>query len=77
MPVADYEFRYMLQKSIPQNAKIDVILHSSDNPKNSETSTDLLPEKRYKDLFPKNDLYFHYEGFKDYFKKYTRLQTKD
>ena len=67
MPLADYEFRYMLQKSIKKDSKIDIILHSSDDPKKSCSDINLLPEKRYKDLFPKNDLNFHYDGFKNYF----------
>ena len=67
MPVADYEFRYMLQKSISPKAKIDVILHINDDPKTSGADISLLPEKRYRDLFPKNQLAFHYKGFKEFF----------
>ncbi len=68
MPVADYEFRYLLQKSISSRAKIDVILHSSDNPNQTKADWNLLPEKRYRDLFPKNQINFNYEGFKEFFK---------
>lgn len=67
MPIADYEFRYLLQKSIPAKAKIDVILHSSDNPNQTKSDWTLLPEKRYRDLFPKNQINFNYEGFKKFF----------
>jgi hypothetical protein len=67
MPIADYEFRYMLQKSISPKARIDVILHSSDNPKTDPKNPNHFPEKRYRDLFPKNELSFYYDGFKDYF----------
>lgn len=67
MPIADYEFRYLLQKSIPAEAKIDVILHSSDDPSKTKSNWTLLPEKRYRDLFSKNTINFHYEGFKEFF----------
>lgn len=66
MPIADYEFRYLLQKSIPAEAKIDVILHSSDDPSKTKSNWTLLPEKRYRDLFSKNTINFHYEGFKEF-----------
>ncbi len=67
MPVADYELRYLFQKSISPNAKIDVILYHNDDPRRVDTDINLLPEKRYKDLFPKNKIDFHYDGFRAYF----------
>jgi NAD-dependent SIR2 family protein deacetylase len=69
LPIADYEFRYLLQKNVPQNVKIDVVLYGNDDPSQIDNSylKTLLPEKRYLDLFPKNPISFHYEGFGKYF----------
>ena len=68
LPIADFEFRYMLQKNISSTAKIDVILTPHSNPENApENLRDLLPAKRYLDLFPKNEVSFYYEGFGPYF----------
>lgn len=69
LPIADYEFRYLLQKNVSAKAKIDVILYHDDNPNQTTSSAlkSLLPEKRYKDLFPRNDVRFTYEGFGDFF----------
>ena len=73
-PVADYEFRHLLQKSIPNTAKIDVVLYKYDDPNliqnGNEYLKQLLPEKRFKDAFHQNKIDFDYEGFKDYFGKY-------
>lgn len=68
-PIADFDFRYMLQKNVSRNAKIDVILYKNDDPSQTDRDSlrDLLPEKRYKDAFPKNDMDFFYDGFKEYF----------
>ena len=70
LPMADYEFRYLLKKNIQTNTEIDVVLYHDDDPKRScETQmTDFLPEKRYSDLFPNNRCNFFYEGFGEYFK---------
>lgn len=70
-PIADFEFRYLLQRNVPPNARIDVVLYKNDNPEQTdlENLRDLLPEKRYRDAFPKNEMYFYYEGFGDYFSK--------
>ena len=71
LPVADFELRYLLQRSIPSEATIDIVLHHSDNPENTDASSlkSLLPEKRYRDLFAKNEMNFFYEGFNNYFSK--------
>lgn len=68
LPVADFEFRYMLQKFVPKTASIDVVLHKSDKPlqKYGKLNT-LLPENRYREAFMCNDLNFFYSGFKKYF----------
>jgi NAD-dependent SIR2 family protein deacetylase len=71
-PIADYEFRHLLQKNIPHTATIDVILYKNDNPtrvtKKNEHLKFLLPEKRFKESFYKNNIEFFYDGFKTYFK---------
>jgi len=60
----------MLQKNVQSNAKIDIILTDSSNPDHvSENAKWLLPDKRYRDAFPKNELNFFYEGFGPYFRK--------
>jgi NAD-dependent SIR2 family protein deacetylase len=70
LPIADYEFRYLLKKCIPASAKISVYLHSKDNPENvsfeNKYLTDHLPQKRYSDLFSQNEIVFSYNGFKDF-----------
>ena len=71
LPIADFEFRYLLKQNIKQNAKIDVVLYHNDNPaeiSEEHSVKDLLPEKRYKDLFSGNECNFFYEGFGEYFK---------
>ena len=69
LPIADFELRYLLQRSIPNGIPIDVVLHSTDNPCNTSLIhlKNLLPEKRYNDLFIKNPKTFYYNGFDDYF----------
>lgn len=69
LPLADYDFRYLLQKHVPISTKIDVVLYKNDNPNNIDSPylKALLPEKRYRDLFPKNPITFYYEGFGEYF----------
>ena len=71
LPIADFDFRYLLHQSISDKAKIDVILYHDDDPKQTENSKlkDLLPEKRYRDLFAKNKMEFHYDGFGAFFEK--------
>ena len=65
MPLADFEFRYMLTKYVSANAKIHVVLHESDEKKEGEKRE--VPEDRYRCAFPKNDILFFYDGFKTYF----------
>ena len=71
LPIADFELRYMLQRCIPSNVEIDVILHNSDDPQKvtPEHVRELLPESRYRDLFVKNKINFYYDGFAEYFEK--------
>lgn len=68
LPIADFEFRYMLQKNVTSSAKIDVILTPNSNPDLvANNLKDLLPSKRYLDAFPKNKVSFYYEGFGPFF----------
>ena len=71
LPIADFELRYMLQKYVSDFAKIDVVLYKDANPNQTEKETlkDLLPEKRYRDAFPKNPINFYYDGFGKYFEE--------
>lgn len=70
-PLADYEFRMLLQKNISENAEIDVVLYHTDDPqritKRDQHLKYLLPEKRYLDVFKRNNPHFYYNGFEDYF----------
>ena len=69
LPIADFELRYLFQRSILKGTPIHVVLYENDNPNctDIETLKNLLPEKRYKDLFIKNPIDFYYQGFKEYF----------
>ena len=75
LPIADFDFRYMLHQSISSKAKIDVILYHDDDPNQTTKSKlkDLLPEKRYNDLFAKNQMDFYYNGFGSFFKDQIAL----
>lgn len=69
-PIADFELRYLLQRNMPPDAIIDVILYHNDDPDQTTQVNlkDLLPEKRYRDAFPRNEINFCYEGFGSFFK---------
>lgn len=72
LPIADFEFRYLLKQNIKSTAKIDVVLYHNDDPSKfygKNSVKDLLPEKRFKDLFLGNECDFYYEGFGEYFRK--------
>ena len=71
LPIADFELRYLLFKNISEKTLIDVVLYHNDDPqkitKANQYLCDLLPEKRYRELFPKNKISFCYDGFQEYF----------
>lgn len=71
MPIADFDFRYLLHQTVSKKAKIDVVLYHDDNPHgiSDKKIKNLLPEKRYRDLFASNDIHFYYNGFGEFFKK--------
>ncbi len=58
-----------LKKAVNINTKIKVILHDSDDPNTYEYLKDWhinrvdIPERRYMELFPNNDIEFNYSGF--------------
>jgi Mor family transcriptional regulator len=79
--------RYLLKKAMNQNTKIEVVLHSSDDPseyksllkkhKLSKENIDAiierlnLPEKRYKSFFNKDMINIFYYGLDGYIEKET------
>lgn len=70
LPIADFEFRYLLKQNISKKAQIDVVLYHNDNPamlQNRTLTEGFLPEKRFMDLFANNTCNFYYEGFGKYF----------
>ena len=71
LPTADFELRYLLQRSIQSDAEINIVLRHSSDPSitASEKLKSLLPESRYCDLFAKNKKQFYYCGFEEYFQK--------
>lgn len=69
LPIADFDFRYLLQKNTPADAAIDVVLMPNDNPdlEKNQSIKHMLPEQRYREAFPKNEIHFHYNGFGTFF----------
>lgn len=76
LPIADYDFKYLLKRNIPTDAKIDVVLVESDNPNKLPNEygqlSNMYPKKRYEDLFSQNHITFFYEGFGKYFSDINR-----
>lgn len=71
LPIADFEFRHLLKQNINSDTEIDVLLYTNDNPENysEESAKDMLPKKRFKDLFSNNKCSFFYDGFGEYFRE--------
>lgn len=81
-PDADFEMRCLLKKSTKSNAKITVVLHSSDDPSaymmnflekgySEAEAMDLvskmsLPEERYKTFFGEGSIVFCYNGLQGF-----------
>lgn len=74
LPVADFEFRHLLKQNINSDVEIDVVLHTNDNPEmySENLPKELLPEKRFNDLFANNKCSFYYNGFGDYFREISK-----
>ncbi len=72
LPTADFEFRYLLKRNINPTAKIDVVLSENDPKgiaKKGKHIKNLLPYKRYEELFSQNEVKFFYKGFGKYFEE--------
>ncbi len=69
LPLADFEFRNVLKQNVRKDVDIDVVLSDRDNPDKCHEGyiKDMLPEKRFRDLFPNNKCSFYYNGFGDFF----------
>ncbi|MBC1653508.1 hypothetical protein HCJ04_09395 [Listeria welshimeri] len=72
LPQADFEFRYLMKKSISSNVKIEVVLSTFDDPslidsKHSWIKT-FLPEDRYRSFFPNDNIKFRYDGVEGFIK---------
>lgn len=80
LPIADFEFRYLLKRSILPSTDIDVILINTDNPENLQPSdnsmSNFLPPKRYQELFSQNKVSFFYDGFGQYFQEQNTSSTR-
>jgi NAD-dependent SIR2 family protein deacetylase len=74
LPIADFELRFLLKKSIKPSIPIDVILYKTDDPRNihpdNKPLEKYLASERYSDLFSQNQIYFYYDGFGEYFSRY-------
>ena len=72
-PMADFEFRQLLARSVRRDAKIDVVLWKTDNPKNFPKDHPIqstLPFFRYNSFFGKRKINFFYDGVEDYINRY-------
>ena len=77
-PLADFEFRQLLARTVKSEAKIDVVLHENDAPEISRgvhhRVNEYLPEKRYKAFFCKRDIKFFYYGVEGYIKEFCKIE---
>lgn len=71
LPIADFEFRHLLKQNINSDVEINVVLHTNDDPQMylERSAKEMLPERRFRDLFANNKCSFYYKGFGDYFRK--------
>lgn len=68
-PLADFEFRQLLARSVKECAEIDVVLCHNDEPikfPGTHRINEFLPEHRYKSFFGKRKINFFYEGVEKY-----------
>ncbi|NOU19483.1 MAG: hypothetical protein HOO91_18160 [Bacteroidales bacterium] len=65
-PMADFELRQLLARNVRHNAKIDVVLHSTDKPKDNKDN--LSAEYRFKSFFGKREINMFYDGVEGYIK---------
>lgn len=65
-PLADFELRQLLSRSIKRSANIDVVLHASDAPPPHPSDGKSFPEFRYRSFFGKHAVRFYYNGVESY-----------
>ena len=65
-PMADFEFRQLLSRSVRHTAEIEVILCDKDDPSISSARKEDLPEFRYCSFFGKRSITFSYDGVAHY-----------
>lgn len=65
LPMADFELRQLLARTVRHTAEIDVVLHPSDKP-SKNADYEFYPEYRYKSFFGKRPVNFYYEGVEEY-----------
>jgi len=76
-PMADFELRQLLARSVRQKTKIEVVLHKNDEPirwHGFDKLYQYLPEHRFKSFFGTRDIKFFYNGVEDYI---TRLINRE
>jgi hypothetical protein len=75
-PMADFEFRYLLLKSILRNKNIKIrVLLYPENPEGEMIYTRNETENRYKNFFVSNDIKFEYKDIKEYLTNNNLIQT--
>jgi NAD-dependent SIR2 family protein deacetylase len=88
-PDADFEMRCLLKKAVQPNTRIDIVLHSLDDPEYYETQLEKykfdtndkntfierlnLPEKRYMSFFGNKEIKLHYNGIEGYIQKEMKI----
>jgi hypothetical protein len=70
LPHADFEFKQLLSRMIRPNAKIDVVLISSDDPNSDKNNRYLSAGYRFQNFFSGREIKLFYEGVASYVTKY-------
>ncbi|HEY5499339.1 MAG TPA: hypothetical protein VIK20_03020, partial [Bacteroidales bacterium] len=63
-PMADFELRQLLARTVRHDAQIEVVLSSHDIPNNQNDLNS--PEFRYRSFFGKRKINFNYDGVEQY-----------
>jgi hypothetical protein len=75
-PMADFEFRQLLARTVKHDTVIDVVLRKTDDPKNFPEEHPIqttLPTFRYTSFFGKRKISFFYEGVECYINQFCKL----
>ena len=73
LPQADFEFKQLLARMIPDDAKIEVVLIETDNPaKKSDSEKYQTAGYRFENFFSGRQLTISYKGVKTYVEKLVR-----